>query len=73
MVISGEATMQGLRATKKGLLLEEMAGSRVETSKKENKPRPPCSRKSGSVKTLIRACQKDTETRLRELPWTKSR
>ena len=72
--MSGKATMQGLRASKKGMLLEEMAESRAETSKIPNRPRTSsCSRKSGSVQTLIRAYQKDTETRLKWFPLAKSR
>lgn len=52
MVISGKATMQGLRATKKGMLLEEMAESRAETSKMENEPKTSsCSKKSGNIQS----------------------
>lgn len=64
----------GARVTKKEMLLEKLAKSTTETRKIQNEPgTSSCSKKSGSVQTLIKACQKDTETRLKGLPWAKSR
>lgn len=68
----GGAATQWLRSTEKGLFLEEMAESRARTRKVQNECGVSCSKKSGSMQRLVKACQKDTETRLKELPLAKS-